>query len=238
VEFGAIGFKSANDCPYRDPEIADFEVWNEAEGKWEGLGTFDLPFEDKRWHTLYFDIPATKTNKVRVTFTNSDYNMLQLGEILLLEDPADKYDWVENGDDCDDTNPELYPAASCQNEEGCTGSIDASCTCVIEDSDGDGVCDTLDKCEDEDDTIDNNKNGVPDCSEENVCTYESRALTFNDINSNTKASKEIVFDSPIHYPQFTIFSIDAKEGKYSDLCTVTWTDKDGNVSEPLVMTPD
>jgi len=24
VEFGAIGFKSANDCYYRDPEIADF----------------------------------------------------------------------------------------------------------------------------------------------------------------------------------------------------------------------
>jgi len=24
VEFGAIGFKSANDASYRDPEIADF----------------------------------------------------------------------------------------------------------------------------------------------------------------------------------------------------------------------
>jgi len=154
------------------------------------------------------------------------------------DENGDENDWVENGDDCDDTNPELYPTAPCQNEEGCTGAIDASCTCVIVDSDLDGVCDTLDKCVDGDDTIDKNQNGVPDCLEEIVCTYESRELTFTSLKSNTKASKEIVFDTPINNPHFIIFSIDAKEGKYSDLCTVSWTDKDGNVSEPMVMTPD
>merc|ERR1711862_840370 len=100
----------------------------------------------------------------------------QLGEILLLKDPKDEFDWVENDDDCDDTNPELYPAAPCQNDEGCKGIIDSSCTCTIEDSDGDGVCNTLDQCQDEDDTIDLNRNGIPDCTEENVCVNEKREL--------------------------------------------------------------
>jgi len=47
----------------------------------------------------------------------------------------------------------------------------------------------------------------------------------------------MLFDTPINNPQFTIYSIDAKEG-YSDKVAVTWTDVDGNVSNPMVMTPD
>merc|ERR1712110_426958 len=114
--------------------------------------------------------------------------------------------WVENGDDCDDTNPELYPSASCQTDEGCTGAIDSSCTCAIKDSDLDGVCDTLDKCADADDTIDNNQNGVPDCSEEeeSVCTYENREFSFESIKSGTEARNYMIFDTPINNPQFTI----------------------------------
>jgi len=48
----------------------------------------------------------------------------------------------------------------------------------------------------------------------------------------------MIFDTPINNPQFTIYSIDAKEGGYSDLVAVEWTDVDGNVSDPMVMTPD
>jgi len=59
---------------------------------------------------------------VKVTFTNPDMAQIQLSEILLLTDPADAYDWVENSDDCDDTNASIYPAAECKSEvDECTG---------------------------------------------------------------------------------------------------------------------
>jgi hypothetical protein len=100
----------------------DFEIWDEAQGVWTGIGTFDLDFSGKRFHTLYFDIPFTKTNKVKVTFTNSYIAQIQLAEILLLTDPADLHDWVKNSDDCDDTNASIYPAAECKSEvDECTG---------------------------------------------------------------------------------------------------------------------
>jgi len=257
-----------------------------------------LTFESKRWNTLYFDIPRSKTNKVKVTFTNTDFRQIQLGEILLLKDPADEFDWVLNSDDCDDTDPTLYWGAACQNEDGCTGIVNSSCICVIKDSDDDGVCNTFDQCPDEDDTIDRNKDGIPDCTQDHVCTYENRKFTVDSLKSTSDRyihglecnlvshpcfdqcpdeddtidrnkdgipdctqdhvctyenreftvdslkstsdanSTEMIFDPPIHYPQFTVFSIDADEGVYSDLCTIIYTDKDGNVSEPMVMTPD
>jgi len=57
-----------------------------------------------------------------VTFTNPDWYEIQLAEILLLKDPVDAYDWVQNGDDCDDTNASIYPAAECKSEvDECTG---------------------------------------------------------------------------------------------------------------------
>jgi len=57
-----------------------------------------------------------------VTFTNPDMAEIQLAEILLLTDPADLYDWVENSDDCDDTDASIYPEAECKSEgDECTG---------------------------------------------------------------------------------------------------------------------
>jgi len=136
---------------------------------------------------LFFDIPLSKTNKVKVTFTNTDRYGIQLAEILLLIDPADLVDWVENNDDCDDTNAAIYPAAECGSQnDGCTGLIDSSCTCAIHDSDSDGVCDTLDICPGEDDTVDLNKDGIPDCNQEHVCVYEDREFATESLKATSE----------------------------------------------------
>lgn len=83
VEFSAIAFKSANDVPRRDPEKANVEIWSNEQ--WNAIDSFDLDFENRRWHTLQFSVPLSKTNKLRVTFTNPNFSQIQLGEILLLE---------------------------------------------------------------------------------------------------------------------------------------------------------
>ena len=70
---------------------------------------------------------------------------------------------MSNQDDCDDTDATNYPGAICDIE--CNSTFDESCNCVSIDSDTDGVCDKLDQCPGENDDIDNNGNGTPDCAE-------------------------------------------------------------------------
>jgi len=79
-----------------------------------------------------------------------------------------------------------------------------------------------------------NKDGIPDCNQDHVCIYEEREMPSVMLKATSDAQyTEIEFDTPVHYPKFTIFSIDEKEGKYSDACSIIYTDKDGKVSEPI-----
>ncbi|MEM7162435.1 MAG: T9SS type A sorting domain-containing protein [Bacteroidota bacterium] len=67
------------------------------------------------------------------------------------------------------TNGDCILGDSCDDNDPCTywDELDANCNCVGQflDSDGDGICNLNDQCPGEDDTIDVNSNGIPDCME-------------------------------------------------------------------------
>ena len=73
--------------------------------------------------------------------------------------------YVHNSDDCDDEDPANYPWAPCFTGTNCTTFIDPSCFCATKDPDRDGICDGMDMCPNEDDKIDEDYNGLPDCIE-------------------------------------------------------------------------
>ncbi len=74
--------------------------------------------------------------------------------------------------DCiDQTNGDCTLNEPCDDGDACTlfESLDENCNCVGEpffpDSDGDGICNPEDICPGQNDNIDNNQNGIPDCLE-------------------------------------------------------------------------
>merc|ERR1711982_15071 len=72
--------------------------------------------------------------------------------------------YVSNFDDCDDTDASIWLGAYCQDPAStCEGVIDSTCNCALLDADNDGVCDSLDQCSGQDDTVDKNGDGVADC---------------------------------------------------------------------------
>ena len=96
--------------------------------------------------------------------------------------------YVNNPDDCDDTNADIHPGAEVCNgiDDDCDGLIDDGLSCQGPDGDGDGVEDDEDNCPDEenpgqqdsdcdgvgdacdlcpggDDMVDENNDGYPDC---------------------------------------------------------------------------
>jgi len=72
--------------------------------------------------------------------------------------------YTTNYQDCNDSNDKKWIGATCQSGCACITTIDDSCNCAISDPDEDGVCDGIDVCPEEDDTIDTNNDGIPDCS--------------------------------------------------------------------------
>ena len=52
INFSGIGFKSANDCPHRDPNKVTVKV--DHDGQKMQIAAMSLNFEAKRWHTLNF----------------------------------------------------------------------------------------------------------------------------------------------------------------------------------------
>lgn len=75
--------------------------------------------------------------------------------------------YVDNNYDCDDNDMmSYYQGAACSSGCDCITTVDAACQCAISDPDNDGICDGLDVCPGEDDKIDTDNNGIPDCAEE------------------------------------------------------------------------
>ena len=95
-----------------------------------------------------------------------------------VQDCAAPIGYVTDNTDCDDSDDQVYPGAPCDDLNVCTigDVLDADCNCsgVLEDSDGDGVCDEEDVCPGGDDNIDENGDGTPD-----FCECTAAVITFS-----------------------------------------------------------
>jgi len=70
-EITSLAFKSANDCPHRDPDSAQVSAWVEGESEKRELASFELTFDAPRWQTLKFDLPdSVRVSKVEINFIN------------------------------------------------------------------------------------------------------------------------------------------------------------------------
>ena len=87
--------------------------------------------------------------------------------------------YVSNGTDCNDDDITQYPGAKCtwtdteddtlSCESTYTTGEEGTCFCQSADDDSDGVCNDADQCPTEDDNLDENEDGVPDCQEKESC---------------------------------------------------------------------
>ena len=134
--------------------------------------------------------------------------------------------YVDNGLDCDDMVLGKAQGSPCSSGTDCITFIDPACYCVITDEDNDGVCDGIDSCPGQDDKIDSNENGRPDCMEN--CVGESEFdVTFLRTTSATPVAHTFkAFETPVHSVQFTVYNIGRKANSYEEKVSV-WYLKNG-----------
>lgn len=157
--------------------------------------------------------------------------------------------WVYNTRDCDDNDPDVFGGdhqfmgTPCPTGSGCLGNLDNGCDCVTSDHDNDGVCDGIDICEYEDDSIDEDGNGVPDCSER-VCYIVKSSFSTDKLtivpdsydNTVSEVTKELWY-SNAHKVWFTVYDINYRLSTYADKVTISYKDNYSNVYEDaMVMT--
>lgn len=80
ISIRGLGFKSANDCPHRDPDEVTIFYTNE-HGESVNFATYKLEFQD-RWETLSVNGFAITSKQLIFYFRNSKANEIQLGEII------------------------------------------------------------------------------------------------------------------------------------------------------------
>jgi hypothetical protein len=78
IKVNGLGFKSANDEPKRDPKQVD--VSYRADDDTVHVATYKLDFEQKRWHTLDFEV-FMESDQFIFEFTNN-LKEIQLGQII------------------------------------------------------------------------------------------------------------------------------------------------------------
>ena len=108
------------------------------------------------------------------------------------------------------------PRKPCPSGTDCITFIDPACFCAITDEDSDGI----DSCPGEDDKIDENGNGRPDCIEN--CVGESEFdVNFLRTNSATPSAETVKnFETPVRAVQFTVFNIGRKKNSYEEKVSV------------------
>jgi len=160
--------------------------------------------------------------------------------------PADGY--VANSDDCNDDDAAQYVGAECTWTDPDNADLTCSstytttgegsvCLCQAADDDADGVCNDADQCPGEDDNLDANEDGVPDC-QESVCEpqkkkWESRRLKKKKNADPVSTSMEFAF--PAYNCTFIVDNVNRRWARYDDHVTVTYVDVNGD-SGSLEMT--
>ena len=82
IDFEAIGIKSANDCPNRDPHTIELAVFDDSREIWvPTFKTTNVRFAD-RWSTNIYRVPPCSTRAITVKLTANDAD-LQIGQIRL-----------------------------------------------------------------------------------------------------------------------------------------------------------
>lgn len=116
-------------------------------------------------------------------------------------------------DELDLTNGDCVLNEPCDDGDDCTYSehLDENCECIgtaIPDDDNDGICNALDQCPGEDDLIDENLNGIPDCLEyPNDADFEDATDPITGLSEIEQAEKKIrVYPNPSE----GIFTIDSE----------------------------
>ena len=141
--------------------------------------------------------------------------------------------FVSDNTDCDDDDNSVWIGAPCVDTDFCEPKINEECECQVYDTDEDGVCDGQDQCPGEDDSIDTNDNGTPDCAER-VCKKGKAKWPIKKLNSK-QASRgrnetSLEFDSPISNAELKVFNLGSRKNEFEDVVTVTYTDVDGNIN--------
>ena len=121
-------------------------------------------------------------------------------------DDDDDGDTVPDEDDCAPLNENIYPGASCNDNDACTinDTYDADCNCVgtFQDSDNDGTCDAEDEC--------------PGGPEPGTACDDGDDTTINDqINDNCQCTGT---DDPNYCPGLDLYIGDACDD--GDDCTI------------------
>ena len=150
--------------------------------------------------------------------------------------------YVANSTDCNDADATQYPGAACtwsdpdDDTHPCSSTyatgIEGICVCQRADDDSDGVCNEDDKCPGEDDNLDENGDGHPDC-QPLVCKPQKKKWKPKRIKAkrNDSISNSMLFEFPAHNCTFSVRNINHRWGRYEDHVTVTYHAANGEIGE-------
>jgi hypothetical protein len=131
--------------------------------------------------------------------------------------------FTDNDQDCDDNNASKYTGAPCSTGSGCTTALDGCCMCATTDEDEDGICDGIDICPYEDDKVDANDDGVPDCIQN--CTgsdhFDVAFIRTNSDSAVTSSTKQ--FAEAVRAVQFTVYNLGRKKDSYEEKVSIWYT---------------
>ena len=134
--------------------------------------------------------------------------------------------YVTNDLDCDDEYWGYYQGADCWTGTDCDTFIDPSCYCATQDPDRDGICNGIDICPGQDDKIDEDGNGIPDCVE-NCASEDAFDVKFLRVNSNNRwATTTKWLNEPARAVKFIVYNFGRKVDSWEEIAYIWYTTGD------------